>query len=178
LIDWAQLTESLIEWLLPLFPPFFGVLLAFAVERLWKRREESKEKQKFLKSIKKELETCSSRLDGKGRLMPTDMWNYGISSGSIRLLSFETKIALAKIYTAIQFYNYEAKRVRDVSILSATTKEKPRIPVDAIYEDKPIKILMTHPEFLHTLLSDNLRKNEKGLRDSINKLLKQNIWDC
>jgi len=104
------------------------------------------------------------------------MWNYGISSGSLRLLSFETKTELAKIYTGIQFYNYEARRVRDVSILSATTKEKPRVEVDAIHEGKPIKILMTHPELLHTLLTDSLKKWEESLRDSINKLLKQNIW--
>lgn len=173
LTDWTKF----IEYLLPLLPPFFGVFLAFTIERIWKRIENRKERKKFLKSIKEELESCSKRLDGKHHLLRTDIWKYGISVGTLGLLPYETKTKLARIYSGIQSHNYEAKRVRDVSILSATTKEKPRVPVTALQEGKPITIPMTTPEVLHSLLSTNLRKGEKRLRNSINELLKQNIWD-
>lgn len=169
----------MINWL-SLLPPFFGVLLAFLVERLWKRYEENKDRKKFLQGIKKELELCAGLLVRRGNLLPTDMWKSGISAGLLKLIPYQTKIELTSIYFRIDCHNNEAEKVRQVSILAATTKEKPKATIDAKLGDQPVKVETpwTNAELLHSTLSVRLKKEEKNLRDDINKLLKQNIWDC
>jgi len=163
-----------------LVPPFFGVLLAFLVERLWKRCEENKDRKKFLQGIKKELELCAGLLVGRGNLLPTDMWKSGISAGLLKLIPYQTKIEVASIYSRIDCHNYEAEKVRQVSILAATTKEKPKATIDAKLGDQPVKVKTpwTNAELLHSTLSVRLKKEEKSLRDDIYKFLKQDIWDC
>jgi hypothetical protein len=56
-------------------------------------------------------------LTGKGNLFPTLIWNSAISSGDIGLLSFAERTKLSSLYFEIDNYNYEAKRVRDVSVI-------------------------------------------------------------
>jgi len=54
------------ESLLSFLPPFFGVLIAFLIQRLWQHHTDGKDRQKFLQDIKKEREACSNSLVGKG----------------------------------------------------------------------------------------------------------------
>lgn len=130
------------DWL-SLIPPFFGVLLAFAVERLWKKIEDRFSRSRFLQGVKKELESCSEKLVGKGHLLPTNLWESGKATGLINLLSYKLKVELSTIYFKIQCHNYEAEKVRQVSILATTTQEKPKAEIEA--ELKGRKAVVTTP---------------------------------
>jgi hypothetical protein len=101
-------------------PPFFGVLAAFVLQWAAKSYERSKDREQFLHEIKKELESCSKLLTGAGQLLPIDIWDYGKASDLLRLIPREARTQLAGLYYGIQCYNYEATKVRDVSILAAT----------------------------------------------------------
>lgn len=170
LMDWIALLLSL---------GLFGVLLAFLIQRIWTACEESKDRHTFLHIIKKELEKCSILLKGEGNLLPIDMWKSAISTGSLRLIPYGTKISLAEIYFRIECHNYEAGKVRDISILSATTKEKPKAKIDAKLGKTKVSVQTpwTHAELLHSELSTRMRKSEQALRKDIDELLKQNIWN-
>ena len=162
-MDWVSLLLSL---------GIFGVLLAFVIERIWKACEESRDKRKFLQSIKKELEECDSLLKGEGNLLPIDMWKSGIFTGSLKLIPYEIGISLARVYFEIECHNYEAEKVRDVGVLAYTTAYRPKVPITQIKKE------LTHAQLLHSVLSERLVKKEKDLRADIERLLKQNIWDC
>ena len=147
-------------------PPFFGVIAAFVVQWLGRRYDRRKDRRQFLQEIRKELESCYQFLKGQGNLLPIDMWESGKASGFLSLIRHEIKIQLAAIYFRIECHNYEAEKVREVSILAATDKEKAK-PLDWRFSDV---------EKLHNDLSNRLFESERALREGINKLLKQNMW--
>jgi hypothetical protein len=162
-------------------PPFFGVLAAFLIQRGWSWIEDRRGRKKLLQGIKKELKHCSDLLVGKGNLVPTDMWKSGVSSGLMKLVPYDLKMELASIYFAIDCHNHEAERVRDVSILAATTQEKPKAEIDVELQDKRkvrVESPWTHAEILHSELSVRLVKREEELKRDIDNLLGRNIWDC
>ena len=159
-MDWVSILLSL---------GIFGVILAFMIERIWKAYETSRDRQNFLRSIKKELEECHSLLKGEGNLLPTDLWKAGISAGLLKLIPYENEISLAKVYFGIECHNYEAEKVRDVSILAATTK----VPKDQ-YQYYGFG---TAAKLLHYNLSKRQKEEEKELRKDIDELLRQDIWD-
>jgi hypothetical protein len=171
-----------VDWqpFVPFFASFFGVLTAFFLQWLGKLYDRRKDRKQFLNDIKHELETSSTLLTGAGQLLPTDMWESGKSSGFLSLLSYEVKIKLAKTYFAIASHNYEAVKVRDVSILSQTTKgEKPKANVEIKRKDQTtvIQSPWTHPELLWHALSGRLVETEKALKKHIDDLLKEDIWE-
>jgi hypothetical protein len=165
------------ELLFSFIPPFLGVLAAFLIERLWQNHQDRKDRQKFLQGIKTELELCSKLLIGEGNLCPTDMWKSGISSGLLRLVPSQTRNELGSIYFRLESHNYEAEKVRDVSILSASDKGKPQtlIKIEPIMKESPA-VFRTYIEILHYRLSLSLIESEKNLRNDIESLLKKQIW--
>jgi len=160
-------------------PPFFGVLAAFALQWVGKRYERSKDRQQFLQEIRREFKSCSELLTGAAQLLPTDMWESGKASGLLNLLSHEAKTKLATAYFAIGSHNYESVKLREVSILAATTKEKPKAEIELDFPDK--KVTMETPwtpaELLHQGLTIRLVDTEKGLKKHIDDLLKEDIWE-
>jgi len=167
-----------IEYLWGFLSPFLGVLAAFLVQRGWQRYKDGKDKQKFLQDLKKELESCSKKLVGEGNLCPMDMWNSGIASGLLKLVPREMKNELASIYFRISCHNYEATKVREVSILATAEKGKPQ----AIVKIKPVlksgpPVIQTFTEMLHYQLSIRLRDDEKQLQSDIKQFLKDQTWD-
>lgn len=158
-MDW----QSFVPFI-PFFASFFGVLAAFLFQWLGRRYDRRQDRKKFLKDIKRELETSSILLTGTGQLLPTDMWESGKSSGFLRLLSYEVKIKLAQTYFAVDSHNYEAEKVRDVGIQSQLTwDEKPKYSAD------PMKFW--------ALLSTRAVETEKSLKKHIDDLLKEDIWE-
>ncbi len=149
-------------------PPFFGVIAAFAVQWLGKKYDRRKDRRKFLLEIKEELESCYDLLKGHGNRVPIDMWESGKAVGILSLIRHEIKIQLAEVYFKIQCHNYEAEKVREVSIIAETTKPK---------SDEPWPRFFTDAERLHRALSGRLSESEMALREDIDKLLKQNIWE-
>lgn len=167
-----------IEYLWSFLSPFLGVLAAFLVQRVWQHYKDGKDEQKFLQDVKKELESCSEKLVGEGNLCPTDMWNSGIASGLLKLVPSEMKNELASIYFRLECHNYEAKKVREVSILAAAEKGKPQtiIKIEPVLKSGP-PIIKTYTEMLHYQLSIRLRDTEKKLLSDIHQLLKGQNWD-
>jgi len=159
-------------------PPFLGVLVAFVLQWLGKRYEKGKDRERFVQEIRKELELCSQKLTGEGNLLPKDMWESGKASGWLSLMPHEPKVQLASIYFRIECHNYEAEKVREVSILAATTQEKPKADIKAKLGDRPaiVHTPWTHAELLHSELSVRLRKGEEALKKDIDQFLKQDIW--
>lgn len=160
-------------------PPFFGVLAAFVLQWLGRRYEKGKDKAHFLQDVRKELESCSQKLTGEGNLLPKDIWDSGKASGWLSLLSHEVKVQLASVYFRIECHNYEAEKVREVSILAATTQEKPKAEIDVELPETKVKVETpwTHAELLHSDLTVRLKKEEVALKGDIDNLLKQDIWE-
>jgi len=163
---------------LSFLPPFLGVLGAFLIQRLWQRHQDGKDRQKFLQDVKKELESCSKMLIGEGNLCPIDMWKSGISSGLLRLIPSETRNELSSIYFRLECHNYEAEKVRDVSILAVADKGKPQASVkpQPVLKNRPA-VMYTYTELLHWQLSLRLRDSEEKLRKDIDALLNKQIWN-
>ena len=100
--------------------PFLGVLGAFALERSYTWYKDRRNRRRLKESLKNELERCTNLLTGEGNLIPTMMWNSMVTSGDVQLLSFDERTRLASLYFEIDNYNYEAKRVRDSSVIART----------------------------------------------------------
>jgi hypothetical protein len=149
-------------------PPFFGVLVAFLIQRTWTWNENRDSKKKLLKDIKQELTLCFQRLIGQGNLLPTDIWKSTVSTGSLKLIPYIHKFELASIYFRIECHNYEAEKVREVSIIAATTKEKSETTSFHLFSDT---------ERLHNDLSRRLVGSEAELKKDIEHILSQKMWD-
>ena len=168
-MDWASLLLSL---------GVFGIVVTFAIERVHKAYEVRRDRGKFLRIVKRELEESRNLLTGDGNLLPTDMWRSGISTGSLKLISYDDQILLARVYFRIECHNYEAEKVRDVSILAASEKGKPQklVKIEPVMKQSPAEF-HTYSELLHWQLSLRLRESEKSLRRDIDSLLEKRIWE-
>ena len=96
----------------PLIGAFFGVLLGFGVNEMWRKRLENNRKSFFRKLLLHEVKYSIELLNGTVNLVPIDAWNSLVNSGDVALFK-DKAIELNDIYFKIQNYNYEAKRVRD-----------------------------------------------------------------
>jgi len=157
-----------LQFLVPFFPffaSFFGVLLAFFLQWLGRRYDRREDRGKFLRDIRHELETGSTWLTGAGQLLPTDMFESGKLSGFLTRLKYETKTKIASIYFSIESHNYESEKVRDIGILSQLLSfiTKGEIPT----KDLDLWVKTAY----------RLEKNEKDLKQHIEDLLKENIWE-
>ena len=133
-------------------PPFFGVLAAFFLQWLGRRYDKRKDRRQFLREIKTELGFCSQLLTGQGNLLPFDVWESGKVSGFLSLVSHNVRVKLAAVYFRVECHNYEAKKVRDVSILAATDKDKAKAQNQFMFSDT---------ERLHNVLSQRLVESER-----------------
>jgi hypothetical protein len=98
--------------------PFFGVLGAFILERLYGWYKDTQNENKLKESLRGELEKCLALLTGQGNLLPIMMWNSAVTSGDVKLLSYDERNQLSGVYFEIENHNYEAKRVRDSAVVS------------------------------------------------------------
>jgi len=96
----------------PLIGAFFGVLLGFGVNEIWRKRLENNRKSFFRKLLLHEVKYSIELLNGMENLVPIDAWNSLVNSGDIALFKDITN-ELGDAYFKTQMYNYEAKRVRD-----------------------------------------------------------------
>lgn len=90
---------------------FFGVYLAFWMDKRNERNKDEQKRQNLLKDLQFELETIIDNL-GKGNLHFPDLWDSAISSGQIRLLESEQVRKLSSVYHDVKGAEYEAKWVR------------------------------------------------------------------
>ena len=98
-------------------PEFFAVLLAFitgiGTDRLVEERRNRQERKALLNALRIELEAIKEiAITRRERLYP-DEWDSAISSGQLRLLSFQQKKKLAKIFRFITEIDYERRLVKD-----------------------------------------------------------------
>jgi len=141
--------------------PFGGVLLAFAISRLYDWWKDQREKRKLLQSLKRELKDCLERLEGKARLVPIDIWQSAIASGKVMLLSSEQLEKLGRIYHGLSNHNFDSKKLWNVSVIAKT--EKDRSP------HTPAKLMWTG-------LTKYQRGREKALKASMLRLLDGEKW--
>jgi hypothetical protein len=148
------------EWesfLPPLIGSFVGVLVGFGLNRRWTNWIEEKTCKTFYRDIKKELKNCLDRLTGEGKLLPNDIWKSGVSSGLLQLIPYEIKHRLASVYFKIECFNYEATRVRDISVMVGTGEQN-------------LQLLHYSRD-----LSNKLRESEEALKKEISEILEIDI---
>jgi len=141
--------------------PFFGVLAAFGLNRLWDWFKDRRNKKKLKQNLRNELVSCISQLKGKGMLLPTIMWDSTVTSGDVKLLTFDERTRLSSVYFEIGNHNYEAKRVRDSAVVAQTG------PRDVILDG------MSAPQAYWKQLSKALLENEEILKQRISELLNE-----
>lgn len=73
------------------------------------------------------------------------MWEAGKEAGFIGLLKHENKTTLASLYFRIKCHNYEAEKVRDVSILAESSKND---RAGFVVKKGKKEIIMTTPQML------------------------------
>jgi len=69
--------------------PFLGVIGGLAAQRLYDWIKDEGNKRKLKENLKNELEKCIELLTGQGNLLPIMMWNSTVTSGDVKLLSFD-----------------------------------------------------------------------------------------
>ncbi len=96
----------------PLIGAFFGVLLGFGVNEIWRKRLENNRKTFFRKLLLHEVKYSIKLLNGMVNLVPIDAWNSLVNSGDIALFK-DIAIELDDAYFKTQMYNFEAKMIRN-----------------------------------------------------------------
>lgn len=97
------------------YPPmggtFLGVIGGIAVNFLHQRHATNKEKVKYEKMIRSEIELCIGILEqDRVRLLPVDRWISTVNSGGLKLFDVDTELpSLSLDYYRIQDYNNNAK---------------------------------------------------------------------
>jgi len=141
--------------------PFGGVLIAFAIARAYDWLKNWRDKGKLLQSLNRELQDCTSKLTGKGNLIPIDMWQSAIASGKVMLLSSEQQEKLGRIYHALDNHIWDSKKLWNVSVIAKTEKDA--------RTDTPAKLTWSG-------LSEHLAKAEKVLKANVTRLLEEKWW--
>ncbi len=96
----------------PLIGAFFGVLLGFGVNEMWRKRLENNKRSFFRKLLLHEVKYSIELLNGTVNLVPIDAWNSLVNSGDIALFK-DKAIELNDAYFKTQMYNFEAKMIRN-----------------------------------------------------------------
>jgi len=124
--------------------------------------QQKRAHNKFLRDIYIELKRNSAWLVGKGHILNTDVWDSGISSGSVLVIDSEELEELSKIYHTIETNIYEAKICRQAAeshrILPASPEK------DAAYTN-------------HVQLSQLLHTREPDIKKLIDDFLKKDFWE-
>lgn len=140
-----------------------GVYIAFWLEGMTESRNVETRKNRLLSDLKKELHYNTERMDGKGVLVKTSVWDSAISSGLVQSLSEEQLEELSKVYFSLEGYQYEAIRTRDASIRFGGLSPKD-----------------TNYHYAHDLwdsLSNNCRERERNTKEKIDELLEtESFW--
>jgi hypothetical protein len=92
---------------------FFGVFLAFMLDRLIDWRKEQQAKKELLKNLSCELNELKKSLTGEALRLYPNIWDSAISSGKLELLNSEQLHKLTNVYRKIKETDYEAVRIRD-----------------------------------------------------------------
>ena len=135
-----------------------GILIGFGLDRTYIGYKDRKHKQELKVNFKEELTKRQELLTGKGNLLPIAMWNSAISSGDIGLLSFTDRTKLSSLYFEIDNYNYETKRLRDVSAIVNSSHNN-----DAQTYWKSLTVSMMN--------------NDQLLKAKITKMLEEQLWN-
>jgi hypothetical protein len=97
------------------YPPFggtfLGVIGGIVVNYFHQRRTTNKEKAKYEKMIRSEIELCIGILEQERiQLLPVDRWISTVNSGGLKLFDVDTELpSLSLDYYRIQDYNSNAK---------------------------------------------------------------------
>jgi hypothetical protein len=149
--------------LLKLLPVFFGVFLAFSLDRAIDWLKDRRNKQGLLSRLHTELGEIKEKLTGEGHLHFPDIWDSAISSGQIRLLDAEQVRRLSSVYRDVKAVEYEARRVRDLAEEIRVAKAKGHVPNELNY--------------LWSQYSALQRNSEEKLREKVEELLKEKWWE-
>jgi hypothetical protein len=86
---------------------FFGAMIAFALSYVYRYHNHKKDKAKYKKMIKSEIELCIRVLGlDKVRLLPTERWTLAINLGALRLFDVEAELEpLNENYLQINYYS-------------------------------------------------------------------------
>lgn len=136
---------------------FLGILTAFISKWLFNYYKNSKDRKKLLTLLKEELGRNSELLIGKGNLLQDAIWKMMINTGGFMLFNIDERAKISQIYTLVENHNYEAEKVRNISILSVGLRSQ------SMWK-------------LHCHLSQRLIDNEKNIKKKIDQLLQENIW--
>jgi len=145
--------------------PFLGVIGGLAAQRLYDWIKDEGNKRKLKENLKNELEKCIELLTGQGNLLPIMMWNSTVTSGDVKLLSFDERNKLSRIYFEIANHNYEAKRVRDSAVEAKTGSRS------VIVGGR------TLAEAYWDQMSKALIKEESILKAKVSVILKDDLWN-
>ncbi|MFX0069358.1 MAG: hypothetical protein ACFE7I_09825 [Candidatus Hodarchaeota archaeon] len=137
--------------------PFSGVLLAFVIARSYDWWKNRREKTKLLHSLRRELEQCVRKMDGKARLVPIDMWRSAMGSGKVNLLSLKQMERLGRVYHTLSNHNYASKDLWKVSIKAKIKKDRNTVA-------------------LWTSLSEYRKEQEEQRRAGVIHLLEEEWW--
>ncbi len=147
------------------FPPFAGVLLAFAIQWTYTGYKNRERKGRLMIGLNAELKFVMQRLrehDVK-RIHKEGLyeWLSGVNTGTVLLLAPDVREKIGRMYFAIDNYNYEAEIVRrlgdECRQAEGTPEEKPRTAV-------------------WTMRSQLIFTMESNLSNSIESLLKEDFW--
>ena len=145
--------------------PFLGVVGGLATQRVYDWLKDERNKKTLKENLKNELENCMELLSGQGNLLPIMMWNSIVTSGDVKLLSFDERNKLSRIYFEIDNHNYEAKRVRDSAVEAKTGSYRVRVGG------------RTLAEAYWDQLSKALIKEERILKAKVSDILKDELWN-
>ena len=147
------------------FPDFvatvLGVLMGASLTLLEIMGRQKGAHNKFLRDVFKELKKMPELLNGKGNILNTDIWNSGISSGSILVIDSKELGELSSLYQQIENNVYEAKICRQAG-------EFPKRLPDGLEKDSA----QTH----WSKLSFAMQQREEKLRNRIEAYLKEDFW--
>jgi hypothetical protein len=105
--------SSQVSLILELAITFFGVFLAFSLDRAIDWRKEKHTKKDLLKNLSCKLNEMMNNLTGDIYRLYPDIWDSAVASGQIELLDSNQITKLANVYRFIKGTDYEAVRVRD-----------------------------------------------------------------
>lgn len=143
-----------------------GVLWAFSIERHRRLGKENRDRKDLLDDLRAELEEIKQTTSGKKdtrrqRLFP-DVWESGVSSGQLRLLSSEQVKKLSKVYRYVKDLDNERRRVRDAE---EEWEGMGRHLREDVYKKR------------YERLSVRLNIEENDLRKMIEEILQEKWWD-
>ncbi len=139
-----------------------GVVMGASLTLLQMEGQRRELHAKFLLDVFNELNRMPELLTGRGNFLDTDIWDSGISSGSILGIDSNELGELSSLYQQIENNVYEAKICRQAGEFPK------RLPKG------------THQEYAQkhwSGLSDVMRRREERLRKRIETYLKKDFWD-